>query len=540
MIERPRKLFSILSVLLFISVLSSTVVSQVIRTEHELNGFTEYTSYDNLIKFLYEVKETSTEMQIGFYGKTELGRDLPYAVFSRPAVSKPWEALSSGKPIVVLNSNVHGGERTLRESNLMLIRELADPNSDSNRLLDDIIVIMVPTVNPDGFDAQPRATRGNSHGIDLNRDYMKLEQPALANFVQNILLTWHPHVVVDGHNGGSFPYNICYQGPSNASPDQRITLLCDREIFPFIDSKMEADGYRSWYYSGGDRESWRGGGSDPRIGRNYGGFINTVGILFESPGGQEREIGALSGKVAYKAVLQYVAANPENVIMHVERARRETVEMGKNARSDIVVQMEYAPEDYKVDYLIGEGPRGGEQTIVEVKGADLIKKPVPTKVRPRPYAYILYGSASKAVDMLKRHKINIEVLEEDIELEVQVYALDSVSYAQEYDHPAAATVYVGEVRTQRIMFPKGSYVIQTGQYQGRVAAHMLEPETNDNVVRWNTMDFVLPARMSPERLRSMNERRRAQGQEPVENQRTEFPIFKLMTSMPLPTKILNY
>ncbi len=46
---------------------------------------------------------------------------------------------------------------------------------------------------------------------------------------------------------------------------------------------MKDNGYRSFYYSGGNKERWRGGGFDPRISRNYSGFINSIGILFESP-----------------------------------------------------------------------------------------------------------------------------------------------------------------------------------------------------------------------------------------------------------------
>jgi len=238
---KKRFLIGVLSALLVLS-FSAIAFSQIIRTASEESGFQEYTSYEEMLQFLQDIQATSTEMLLSSFGKTIEGREQPYAIFSRPLVTQPWEAIASGKPIVVLAANVHGGEKTVRESLLLITRELATRGSDMNWLLDDLVVLVVPSINPDGF---VRGTRGNSLGIDLNRDYMKLEQPALANYVRNILLTWQPHVILDAHNGGSYPYNICYHGATNAAPDQRITRLCDQEIFPFIHSEMEKHGYKS-------------------------------------------------------------------------------------------------------------------------------------------------------------------------------------------------------------------------------------------------------------------------------------------------------
>ena len=37
------------------------------------------------------------------------------------------------------------------------------------------------------------------------------------------LATWRPHVTLDLHNGGSQPYNLCYQCSSAYDPDQELT-----------------------------------------------------------------------------------------------------------------------------------------------------------------------------------------------------------------------------------------------------------------------------------------------------------------------------
>ena len=76
------------------------------------------------------------------------------------------------------------------------------------------------------------------------------------------------------------------------------------------------------------------------------------------------------------------------------------------------------------------------------------------------------------------------------------------------------TLEVGEVVTQARLFPAGTYVVPTAQSLGRLVAHMLEVETRDNVVFWNTMDAWIP--------------------------RSEVvPIFKLMTPAALSTRALG-
>ena len=431
----------------------------------------------------------------------------------------------------------------------------ANVSAQANALLDEVTVVVAPQINPDGFEASERGTRGNAWGIDLNRDYVKLEQPALAHYVTDLMGAWRPHMFVDAHNGGSRPYNLCYQCPSHYDPAQELTTICDQEIFPSIDATLGAEGLRSWYYSGGDEESWRGGGSEARIGRNYGGFINSVGILFEAPG-QEPEEGARAGYLGNLAVVEYAARNAEWLLRVVDAARMETIALGAEPRGEIAVEMEYAAEDYLVDYTIITGGRRNDPPdtpvdTIEVTGARLMKKPIATKTRPRPWAYLLPRDAVDAVAMLRRHGITVEVMTAPDSLQVDAYVVAGVSHEQAYNHAAATRVEVGEVVTLERSFPKGTYVVPTAQFLGRLVTHMLEPETADNVVYWNTMDAWIPRPVEevegeevagPERPGGpppggppgggFGQRGRDRGPPIV-------PIFKLMTPTALPTRLMD-
>jgi dipeptidyl-peptidase 4 len=510
----------------------------VLRTAPERTAFQRHTTYDEMMDFLIRLRAQSPDMRLGSYGASREGRELPYVILSRPLITQPSEAALLGRPVVLLAANVHGGERTLRESLLLLLRALATRGTPENALLDHMVILVAPQLNPDGFHTGERGSRGNAWGIDLNRDYIKLGHPEIADYVANLLHRWGPHLFVDGHNGGAFPYNVAYQCPSHASPDQRLTRLCDDEIFPFIDSAMQASGFRSWYYASGTQTRWNTGGWQARIGRNYGGFINSVGILFESPGGQPMEDGVRSGYIAYRAVLDYVRDNGAQVVAAVNRARHETLLMGLAAEGDVVVDMRYGPEERRVQYEVAVG-QGAERRLVQVTSDSLMKQPVPTRTRARPYAYVLPRDATGAVAMLRRHNITVEQLRDTVTLDVEAYTVGAVDYVRQYNHAAAVRVTVGDVVTVRRTFPRGTWVVPTGQSLGRVVTHILEPETDDNVIYWNTMDAWLPrpAQAGPARAADDEEEetpaRRASPEPPL------VPIFRLMQPTALPAAIVN-
>ena len=458
---------------------------QGLRTYCEESGFTEYTPYESQAEYLLALQGTTTEMKTGVYGETWLGREMPYLVYSRPTVTQPWEAMALGKPIILFQGNVHGGERTLRESLLILSRELATPGTQANGWLDDLTIVIVPQVNPDGFGDGQRSSRGNSRGIDLNRDYMKLEHPEIASLVQ-LYAQWRPHLIIDGHNGGARPYNINYITSGNAAPDQTLIDMCNMEIFPLVGQRIEENDMKAFYYPGGNEEFWQGAPTYPRIGMSYACLANALGITFESPG-QPIDVGVPAGVISFKAVLEYCATNAAKVLGTVDAARRKTIALGEKGEGDVMVAMEVTDQDYTVSYEIRDGE--GYRTIENGK---LRTKPVITKTRPRPYAYILPREAQETVALLRRHNITVEILQEAIELEVQAYVAGAIDFVREYDHNAAVTVEVSEVVTLTQTFPKQSYVVPTGQMMGRVVTYLLEPETDDNVIRWNTMDSLLP------------------------------------------------
>jgi hypothetical protein len=96
------------------------------------------------------------------------------------------------------------------------------------------------------------------------------------------------------------------------------------------------------------------------------------------------------------------------------------------------------------------------------------------------------------VALLRQHGIAVEQLREATSLDVAAYTIKGVTTCPQYNHAATTSIEVGEVVNIQRTFPAGSYVVRTAQMQGRVAVHLLEAETSDNVIYWNRMDAWVP------------------------------------------------
>ncbi len=491
----------------------------------ERAGFERFTSHDELVRFLVALGGTSPDMTPERYGRSVEGRELPAAVFGRVGMD-PAEAHRSGRAVVVLGANAHGYNYLLRESLLLVARELATPGTSLNALLDHLVVVVVPSMNPDGAEA---GTRPNAAGSDLNRDYMMLDQPETAAYVAGVLNRWNPHLVVDGHDGGAvqyggaYPYTLLFQGSGLAGADPALTELADREIFPRLREDFRRVGLEAFYWARGDGERWYGGGAAPRMGRNHGGLANRVTILFELAEWHPTREAVEIGVFAFRTLLEVAAERSEELERVVTTARAATVEAGRRGVGEVPVRETMAPEPFRVSYQMRD-PEGGDGPI-QVEDAELVKRPVATRTRALPYAYLLPPEAGEAVAVLERQGIHVERLQEPARLSIRRYTLAGLTHVPgDNGNRAALQAEVGEERDGVEEVPRGSWVIRTGQPLGRVAAHLLEPETGDGLLHWNRLTSLLPLAELEAHL-----------QDPTSASAPLLPMFKLMEPRGLPT-----
>jgi len=145
-----------------------TLESSVIEQNYNLNkGASTYPSSLEIEQKLKTiVKENENIMKMFSLGKTHEGKDIWAVKISDNPHNDELE------PEVKYIANMHGDEIVGRELMVELITEIArgyrllEPKM--HKLVDNLEIFIVPSMNPDGAD---HVRRGNSHWVDLNRDF---------------------------------------------------------------------------------------------------------------------------------------------------------------------------------------------------------------------------------------------------------------------------------------------------------------------------------------------------------------------------------
>jgi hypothetical protein len=185
-------------------------------------------------RYLQAVSDASPKVVDGVLGRSWNGRPLRYAVVGKPAWTTPAALTRIGRSLNALRDadtpaaqasriaattpavlwvagNVHGGEESGTDASLRVLYELAArTDCTAQTILDKAVVVVLPTQNPDGREAD---TRRNAYGFDLNRDWFARTQPETDGKV-DMLRRLPPQLFIDDHEMGSEGFFF----PPNADP----------------------------------------------------------------------------------------------------------------------------------------------------------------------------------------------------------------------------------------------------------------------------------------------------------------------------------
>ena len=200
--------------------------------------------------YVAAVDAASPRVVSGSLAKSVQGRDLRYAIVGDPnrmttsglarvrasaaqlmdPSTRPRDAAAIARrdpAILWIAGNVHGGEESGTDASLRVLWELAD-RSDcaAKQILDEALVVLLPTQNPDGRELD---TRRNAYGFDMNRDWFARTQPETDGKLE-MLRRYPPVLFIDAHEMGG---RNNYFFPPNADPiyhettDQAVTWIND-------------------------------------------------------------------------------------------------------------------------------------------------------------------------------------------------------------------------------------------------------------------------------------------------------------------------
>jgi hypothetical protein len=518
---------AVLALIVSLAVASSVAIrgdQQTLRTPAEVVDFSQGgTLYDPLMAFVWKLDAESELMSVQKLTETLMGRDVVLAILSNPPIFRPEDVLKSGKPVVLIVNNVHGGEVAGKDASMAIMRDLV--MGDLRPLLDDVVVLNIPTINPDGAEVRRRT---NEQGFDMNRDYLKLESQEIGALVTQVLNVWQPDIWVDTHHGGSAPYTLTYQTNMNPAADQELVRFGNEEILSRVRQALRADDYDGFWYTGPGQvdgvDGWRPTSVEPRKQHVYGAFANIIGFLFETPSGSHRvrdngtrvvEIPAeeryrhqVRGQyIGQRELIRFAADRGADLKQVIGDAKTRAIAAGHDDADDDQVVLEYRQvnkgnDDFWVRTGGGRGRGGRGRGAAGQAGAppqppapitfDLVNRPVftrfeATRTTTRPWGYLIPPGATTLVPMLLDQQITLQRLTEPISVEVEVYYATEVTADQYFQGHYLRNVTAVK-RTETLDLPAGTLFVPSGQARSNLISYLLEPETNDNVITWGYLD----------------------------------------------------
>jgi hypothetical protein len=492
------------------------------QTRAERSGFTETSTYADVVAFVDSLGRASKYVKVLSLGKSSSGKDIPLVILARPGVTTASDARRLNRPIVFIQGNIHGGEVEGKEALLSLLRDLA--TDQYANAADSLVIVAVPIYNIDGNDAfgpQERnrseqngppsiGQRPNGMGLDLNRDYIKAEAPETRASL-DLFRAWDPDVLVDLHttDGSYHGYALTYSPSLNpaavfAGPFTRDTVLPTLRAVLRQRHRIETFPYGNF-----DRDSIQGGwytyDHRPRFGTNYYGLRGRVSILSEAYSHDPFRTRVASTYTFVSELLSLIAANHEDFTDLSRIADRGTTGFASTPNSSpaIAIRSRMTQTPRMEDMLVVDVERTGDSTRYEAgmpRGVRRTGKvrtarvPVYDRFQPAlttqlPFAWIVPAEQAALLEPLRRHGLFIEQIDARTVVRGERFLIDSVQRSARPFQGHQEVRLVGRQQPiDSLVIEQGAYVIRAAQPLGVLALYLLEAQSDDGLVTWNFVD----------------------------------------------------
>jgi len=465
---------------------------------------------------LEAVAERSDRMTLTALGRSVEGRPIPMAVIADPPVGSVEDV--GDRAVVLLFGSIHAGEICGKEALGMIARDLA--LADDPDVLDDLVVVIVPILNVDGNermapDNRPgqngperMGIRRNAQGLDLNRDWTKLDAPETRAVVA-FLNQWDPLVVVDTHttNGSLHRYTLTYQGPKHPAGDEEILRTVRDELLPTVARRVaRRTGYQTFFYGNfaDDHTKWVTYPAEPRYGVAYRGLRSVHSVLAEAYAYATFRDRVLATRAFCDEILRYTSRHRGKMESQRRSARGEAIGWGERPESapPLPVRIEVRPFPQRVEILGYEEQVGPEGRVAPVRPrsyeCEFWNDFVGTEFVRTPWAYVVPAECVEALELLRAHGIEMREIDRSMGHAGVRYRIDAMERSDRvYEGHRRVDLSVS-IEPATISLRPGDFMIPMAQAKGRLAAYLLEPRATDGLAAWNVFDqWLEPGKAYP-------------------------------------------
>lgn len=495
-----------------------TPAPTMLQTVPEATAFQHTSRFADVVQFLDGLKALphGDRISVRAAGKSHEGRDI--LVVRVELAEPPADALR-----VLVTGNIHAGEVEGKEALLVLLREFA--NGEHEAVLQHAVLHFVPVYNADGnerIDVRNRAEqngpdgvgqRENGMGLDLNRDCIKAEAPETQALLR-LFAEIDPHLYMDLHttNGSYHGYHLTYSpslctnvAPGIAALSRQLlddaTAAIDRQhhyqVFDY--GNFETHGVND--VGAGQAtpgvEGWWTYDHRPRYVTNYFGLRNRIAVLSEAYSYCDFETRIAVTRAFVLGVVEALLARREQVLAACALADRQV--SAPDAPVYFGFDTGYGDAE-QLPVLVGEvedGGRGHRHVRKDVQRPKTMA--VYRSFRSRrqialPDAWAVLAPSDEVVARLKLHGIQYEVLTAPVTRSAQQFAVaDKRKPKRPYQGHQELQLQGswGEMAPRAL--PAGTLLVKARQRLGRLAAQLLEPESEDSLSRWNFFEATTAA-----------------------------------------------
>ncbi len=449
-------------------------------------------------------------IRIEEFGVSPEGRPI-YAVIA----SKDGASFDPKKPVLLVQAGIHPGEIDGKDAGMMLLRDIAFYGKA--HLLDGVNLILIPILSVDGHERSGPYSRPNQRGPriqgwrntatnqNLNRDYMKLDQPEMRA-VRAFANRYRPDLYVDVHvtDGIDYQYDVTYgyngeNGVWSRSP--AIARWLDDAFKPAMNKALEAQGHipGELVFALDDRDPQKGlsdGGLGERFSNGWGSAAHVPTILIENHSLKPHEQRVLGTYVFIEEAMRLLAARGPGLRAAIEkdRALRPAKILANFAQADTptmrpfkgILFERYRSEASGTDEIRWLGKPDPELWRMPFYGSK------PTLTLDRPKAYWIPAHRSDLIERLRIHGVEMEALAAPRTVSVDMLRLKDPRVAPRTNE-GHVPISVAAVAVERRdwTFAPGSVRVSTDQPLGDIVVLLLEPQSSESFFAWGMIPEVL-------------------------------------------------
>jgi murein tripeptide amidase MpaA len=450
-------------------------------------------------------------IRIEQFGVSPEGRPI-YAVIA----SKDGATFDPSKPVLLAQAGIHPGEIDGKDAGMMLLRDIAFYGKDD--LLDRVNLILIPILSVDGHERASAYSRPNQRGPriqgwrntatnqNLNRDYLKLDQPEMRA-VRGLIVKYRPDLYVDIHvtDGMDYQYDVTYgyngeDGVYSRSPATAAWL--DSAFKPAMNAALEGRGHiPGELVFGVDDENPRAGLSDGGLGERFsngwGSAAHVPTILIENHSLKPHEQRVLGTYVFLERAMTLLAEQGAGLRAAVAAdSALRPAEIPANFQSDA---QPISTRAFKgITYETYDSPASGRREIRWLGQPDpeVWQMPFysshPTLTLRRPEAYWVPSYRTDIIERLRIHGVAMETLDAPRTVPVEMLRLDDPRLATRANEGHVQITVTRVTPQQRDWtFPTGSVRVPTDQPLGDIVVLLLEPQSSESFFAWGMFPEVL-------------------------------------------------